>query len=383
MKRNNIYLVFNHFDEQHLGKDVFLTPYYLGKVKQHSVTIVFPATSLNKNMPKFLRGVKLIRLKYCNKKLLEIRLTLFTLIKTKSIGVLMLFHFTIHTVIKGILYKIFNHNGTLYIKADISLTDLCQFNKLFNRNNLKTKIKKIFWKFFLQKIDCLSVESQQCFKYLQNNKLINIDLSKKLKYIPNGFDEELLDTFNIREKSIEEKENIFLVVGRLGSYPKNTEVLLEAVKKINFKNWKIYFIGPLEQDFEKLINSFFYEYPQLKENIMFLGAIFDKKILFEYFNKSKVFLLPSRWEGFAIVLNEAARFTNYIVATDVGGVKDTLKMMNNYGTIIEQDDQTKLAEIMQNIIDEKINLTRRFKNVDREKIKIENAWLEIIKNAKI
>lgn len=39
-------------------------------------------------------------------------------------------------------------------------------------------------------------------------------------YLPNGFDEALLESLHIKEKSYAEKENIMLTVGRLGTPPK-------------------------------------------------------------------------------------------------------------------------------------------------------------------
>ena len=46
----NLTLIFRCFEEVHLGKDVFLVPYYLGKRLGYEVTIVYPLTGTNKKL---------------------------------------------------------------------------------------------------------------------------------------------------------------------------------------------------------------------------------------------------------------------------------------------------------------------------------------------
>ncbi|HNU37929.1 MAG TPA: hypothetical protein PKJ87_06165, partial [Macellibacteroides fermentans] len=52
------------FQEINLGKDVFLTPYYLGKKHNLEVRIVYPLSENNKHLPAEYRGVKLISLPF-------------------------------------------------------------------------------------------------------------------------------------------------------------------------------------------------------------------------------------------------------------------------------------------------------------------------------
>ena len=50
----NITLVFNHFETEHLGKDVFLVPYYLDKIYNLDVTIVYQETKINRDFLRLL-----------------------------------------------------------------------------------------------------------------------------------------------------------------------------------------------------------------------------------------------------------------------------------------------------------------------------------------
>ena len=88
--------------------------------------------------------------------------------------------------------------------------------------------------------------------------------SRKLVLLPNAFDEEALQGLNIKERSFEVKENLIITVGRIGTSQKNTEMLLNAVKQIEWNDWKLCLIGTIEPDFQSTITRFFAEYPQLK-----------------------------------------------------------------------------------------------------------------------
>ena len=50
-RKKNITLIFNSIEEEHLGKDVFLTAFYLGRVLGYAVNIVYGLTETYKTMP--------------------------------------------------------------------------------------------------------------------------------------------------------------------------------------------------------------------------------------------------------------------------------------------------------------------------------------------
>ena len=115
------------------------------------------------------------------------------------------------------------------------------------------------------------------------------------------------------------------------------ELLLKILAKVDLKDWKFYLIGPIENNFQSSINHFYRQNPSKKESVIFTGSIYDKKELFEYYNKSRVFVLTSRHEGFAFALVEAAYMKNYIVSTNVGGAEDVLDYTN--GVLIDPMDE--------------------------------------------
>lgn len=87
---------------------------------------------------------------------------------------------------------------------------------------------------------------------------------------------------------------------------------------------------------------FFMRNPSKKESVFFVGPIYDKKSLWEFYNRAKVFILTSRFEGYPLVLTEAKRFRNYIVSTELDASEDLLEN-GKYGCLIAQENYKELA----------------------------------------
>ena len=187
------------------------------------------------------------------------------------------------------------------------------------------------------------------------NSLLGDNLAKKLILVPNGFDENKLNSYNITERLFSSKENLIITVGRLGSLPKNTNMILKALEKVDLKSWKFCLIGPIEKEFQQEIDLFYKKNPTKKHDVIFIGNIIEKKDLWEWYNRAKVFVFTSRWESYGLVLNEAKRFRNYLLSTDVGAFKD-LYENGKYGRIVNQDDAEDLTNILQEIVNGDIDI---------------------------
>src|SRR5690606_8696614 len=120
---------------------------------------------------------------------------------------------------------------------------------------------------------------------------------------------------SISVKPFHEKENIILAVGRIGTYQKNTELLLEALLNVDLNNWKVFILGPIEENFTAYISNLFTAHPNLKDKIIFAGNITDRLELFGWYNRAKILCMTSRFEGFPITFSEALYFGNYIITT--------------------------------------------------------------------
>lgn len=346
MNINNLTLIFYNLEKEHLGKDVFLVPYYLGKKLKCKTTIVYQNKLTNRFFKDKFRNINLIPLKniFLLKGLEKISFFIsslfYVIFKGKKIDLLMTFHFRTTSAILCMLYKLVNPNGKFYLKVDGG-KDIIDVRK--NASFIKNRIYNIL----LKQSDYISLETDLAYQLWKKN----LNIPEKIFFIENGFDEEELSKLSLKIRSFKEKENIFITVGRLGAFEKNSQMFLNAIDKLsNVNNWLFYFIGPYDDDFKKEIKQFFAINTHLKEKVIFTGPIYDKSVLWEYYNRAKVFVLTSRSEGYPIVFSEAYRFQNYIITTRIGGAEDILLKNNNFGKIIDQDNSEQLKSVIEKII---------------------------------
>lgn len=193
-------LIFKHFETEHLGKDVFLVPYFIGKKYGFDVTIVYPKTPTNALMPSIVRGVRLHPIK-ANRRLRwfpiwrTLPFYLYLLRNAKHIDFLMRFHHQDHTYYHAFLYKLLNKKGILYLKLDGFPESL---KKVLDQNKYLSRWQKWKFKMLVDKVDRFSIETQKEYNYMLNHG--NKQFSDKLRLLPNGFDEDLIREFKLHEK---------------------------------------------------------------------------------------------------------------------------------------------------------------------------------------
>jgi glycosyltransferase involved in cell wall biosynthesis len=258
------------------------------------------------------------------------------LLKNKDISHVMLFHITHYSVYLSLFIKILLKHIKIYIKLDTAINGAEEIiSGLFAQNFWGRSVKR--WLF--PRIDLVSVETSAPHAFLAASPWL-----KHIELIPNGLDD---DCFNIDAETLEgNKSNIMITAGRIGSYQKNTELLLAILKDIDVKDWTFFFSGPVEKtekDFQKTIDEFRGAFPALVSKVHFIGNITEKAMLYDYYKKAKVFLFPSRFESFGIAALEAAAFGDYIITTDVGAARD-LTNKGQYGFICPQSVEFKQDE---------------------------------------
>lgn len=308
MKRVFLHIC-EEFEYTWLGKDNGMIPIYMSELYKYDSKII--AHNLKKDLPDFERGVEFIKIKrvfsflgnfaYWVKLLKRYKVLKYLMKNAKKIDVLMLFHVSRCSYWNTYFYKKFNPMGKVYVKADFNLgvyqKELSVINsspknlKEFFRKRRETKEynkrKKL-----IPLVNLISYESLEAYNFMKDS-YAGIETKGKTIYLPNGYDNLFIEK-NFRIKEFKEKENIILTVGRLGTKEKNTELLLESLKEIDLKDWKVVLIGSETEELLKYKEKYFKENPELKEKIIFTGEIKDRKELYEYYNKSKVFVLPSK-----------------------------------------------------------------------------------------
>jgi glycosyltransferase involved in cell wall biosynthesis len=322
-----------------LIKDMGMIPYKLHKNHGFDSTIATYDYEEFTYLKDEVKGLKLdiVERKYNNFTLDGMR---YLRKNAKEIDVLQVFHVTLYSVFYAFTYKLLNPKGKLYIKLD------CSYKLVERIEGLN------FWMFkflnaYLSKADLISVEQKALYEILikllpkQKSKLINI---------PNGVDYDYLDRVDI-SYDFSAKEDIILQVARVGAPEKNTELLLEAfkrIKDIETSTWKLVLVGPVEKGFEAYLKKYFEENPALKQKVILRGNIIDRKKIFEEYKRAKIFCLSSDFESFGIALIEAAALGDVIVTTDVGIAKELVEQKN--GAVVPVKDANSLAEALSTFI---------------------------------
>lgn len=177
---------------------------------------------------------------------------------------------------------------------------------------------------FMQNCDIISCETRR----LQT--LLYKKWQRPVEYIPGGVYYPLYpEAADVR---FEDKENIILTVGRLGTAQKNSLLLLYAYA-LTFpllkEPWDLVMVGSATPEFQADYENFCREFPPLAPHIRLTGHIEDKQMLHQYYKKAKIFALSSRAEGSPNVFSEAAIFGCTVITTGVDAASD----MTNDGQV--------------------------------------------------
>ena len=185
--------------------------------------------------------------------------------------------------------------------------------------------------------DLISVPSS----FVYNSFLKNGIEEKKLFLNPFGVN---LDRFSPLPKINDGKFQV-LYVGTL-SIRKGIFYLLEAFKKLNFKNKKLTLIGPIEKNSKDKV------FKNLSDKIEYLSVIKNKD-LNRYYSMADVMVQPSIEEGLSLVMAEALACGCPVIATENTGASD-LFQNNKEGFIIKAKSIEQIHDKMQLLADNKI-----------------------------
>lgn len=199
-----------------------------------------------------------------------------------------------------------------------------------------SKIKKLAYA-TIERILQKHTDKIVCVSDYEYDQALKNGMSKdNLTVIHNGISDDL-SLFIPKE----EPENItFLFVGRF-DYQKGFDILINAIKKIPASlNYKFVIVGDYVNDSSKMPDS-------LNANIIFTGWLKREEIIIKY-RECDVLLMPSRWEGFAMVPIEAFKYGMPVIASDNTSFPEIIKNGWN-GSLIETGNHESLLEAILNI----------------------------------
>ena len=137
-------------------------------------------------------------------------------------------------------------------------------------------------------------------------------------------------------------------------------MMLAALDGVDMYNWKFMLVGNVEAEFLIAFDEFILRNPDKRDKVLITGAIYDREKLFDLYNKSKLFLLTSNWEGMANVFPEALALGNYIVTTNVSGSKE-ISDNERFGRIINIGDIDALRTVLIDVFESKVDLETNYR----------------------
>ena len=349
--------IFPSFKNFHFFKDPGQIPYRFSKNNFFKKSMIVTNRNSKYNLDRYTDNNFSI---YCSKfKPLGLGIIYFLLFNSRKISVLHVQHISWPSLFNAFVYKLLNKNGFVYLKLDNCnhaskkfYAWESKFNNKITENNIlnpekkywNSNIKDYFFPNLIDFIDLFSVEDESsCNHYINSYNF----LKDKLIVSHNGTVADILYTTKL--KSFDEKNNIIVSAGRLGSYEKATEHLVEAFCLISGDlNWELHLAGPTTKEFNFYVEDLLKNNKSLSKKIILHGNL-NQIELYNLLNSSKIFCLPSRFDAWACVYSEAMYFSNAVVTTDTTSVRDVVKKYK-LGKIVKPENSKELSLSLKEII---------------------------------
>jgi glycosyltransferase involved in cell wall biosynthesis len=137
----------------------------------------------------------------------------------------------------------------------------------------------------------------------------------KVRMIPHGVNTEKFTPCSQSHPAVNSDRITLLYVGRIGPR-KGIDLVLEALNKANNDNIEFLIAGTgrHEQNLKEKSKSL-----NVESQTEFLGYIPEDELP-ELYSSADMFILPSLYEGFGLVLLEAMACGTPVIGTDVGGI---------------------------------------------------------------
>jgi lipopolysaccharide biosynthesis glycosyltransferase len=165
------------------------------------------------------------------------------------------------------------------------------------------------------------------------------ELQKKIHVIPNAIAPQFESEVFIRKNN---SIKYILGAGRFSDQHKQFSLLIEAFSRLSpeFPDWKLILCGAggwLER-YKRQINE-----SKITNKVELPGMVTDMS---KYYRKSNIFCIPSRYEGFGLVVCEAQQFELPTVGfAECSGVNEII-IPNESGILVENMDAKSLSEAL-------------------------------------
>jgi glycosyltransferase involved in cell wall biosynthesis len=168
---------------------------------------------------------------------------------------------------------------------------------------------------------------------------------------------------------------MILYVGRLASN-KGLLNLIESVPKVlsQFPKTTFVLVGEDEGLRDKLVNRA--AELGISDSVIFTGHITDNDLFMSAFTACDVFVLPSEYEAFGLVLLEAGACKKPCVATKVGGVPEVIED-GKTGLLVDYDDVASLANAITLLLEDE-SKRKQMGKAARESVRNKFTWTKVV-----
>lgn len=192
-----------------------------------------------------------------------------------------------------------------------------------------------------------TIQKVRLFIYQKFSQVVVLTDKDKLDFTSKGLiNITMIPNIVVFEAEMSNLSNkIIISVGRL-EYQKGYDILLKSVKEVfkKYPDWRLHIYGQglLERDLKTLLTNL-----ELTNNVKFMGVTNNIK---DAYSKASLFVMSSRFEGFGMVLVEAASCGLPIISFDCpNGPSDILK--NNRGILVPNGDIDMLSSEIMEMLD--------------------------------
>jgi len=205
-------------------------------------------------------------------------------------------------------------------------------------------------------------------------ELMNIE-AEKAKIIPAGVNFSLFDPpvdGNIFRETYNINDKLVLFSGRLATN-KGLHALVKAVPSVLkiFPKTMFVFVGEdhgVKASLVTLAEKF-----GVKKNVLFTGHIRDERMFLSAYSACDVFVLPSEYEAFGIVLLEAMASGKACIATRVGGIPEVL---DDCGVLVDYNNVNQLGNAVVGLLGDE-ERRKILGKKGRERVKKQFTWGKI------
>lgn len=240
--------------------------------------------------------------------------------------------------------KLFKKNKTVFIMCQ----DFIEYNKESKQSIVQKNLKTAMLHIMLR-LGCMLNEVVALSSHVK--KKAEEYGAKNVKVIPvygvNTRDFKNKKT-NLRKKYKLENKNVILTASRL-SPEKGVDYMIKAMVNIKEKIPNAILVvtakGPYKQALEDLVKKL-----NLEDCIIFTGEL-PRKMMSDYYNMCDIFVMPSLREGLGFSAAEAMACIKPVVASNVGGIKDTV-IHEKTGLMVEPRDVEGLSNAVMRVLED-------------------------------